>query len=141
MAETREPILSENLFFLTTALSRKLARQADEACGRLGLSFSHTLILMLVEEQPGIQPGMLARKVHLKPSTVTRLVQKLERRGLVEKESEGRATSIVCTTKGEELISDIEEIWRNLMEQKKDELGERYVAVLSEMISKAIEEV
>ncbi|MCW9705458.1 MarR family winged helix-turn-helix transcriptional regulator [Fodinibius salsisoli] len=134
-------VLSENIYFLTSALSRKLSGQADEAFATLGLSSSHALILVLVDNEPGVRPSQLAQKLYLKPSTITRLVQKLERRELVTKEAEGREKSIVCTSKGEELAVEVEKTWQQLLKQKEAELGERYVAVLSEMISKAIEEV
>lgn len=138
MADNEQSILAENLFFLTGALARKLYQQSDEAFASLGLSTSHALILMLVREEPGIQPSMLAEKLYLKPSTISRLVQKLERRELVECESEGRATTIACSSKGLDSAGQIEESWENLLDQKREELGDRYVEVLSEMISNAL---
>lgn len=132
-------ILKDNLFFLASAFSRELVRETDEAFSTVGLSSSHALILCLVDESPGIRPGLLAEKLHLKPSTITRLVQKLERRQLVERESKGRATSIACTAAGSKLAHSLEEQWRMLISQKKEQLGERYVEVLSEMISNALE--
>lgn len=133
--------LQNNLFFLTSALSRKLTNQADETFATIGLSSSHALLLLLIEKHPEIQPGQLAEKLHLKPSTITRLVQKLERRSLVERQSKGRATSIVCTSEGSEMANQIEQKWQDLIKQKKDELGDRYVDVLSEMIVNALDEI
>jgi DNA-binding MarR family transcriptional regulator len=139
MTDSQDLILSNNLFFLTAAFSRMLSREADEAFASVGLSSSHVLILYLVDGNPDIQPGSLAKLLYLKPSTITRLVQKLERRGLVERKSEGRATSIVCTSEGSRLANDIENQWQKLIDQKTDQLGDRYVEVLSEMISNAID--
>lgn len=141
MADNEDQILFDNLFFLTNAFSRILSREADEVFASVGLASSHVLILQLVDENPDIQPSSLAEKLHLKPSTITRLVQKLERRKLVERKSEGRATSIVCTNKGRQLVSETKGQWSELMDQKRDQLGERYVEVLSEMISNALETV
>jgi len=132
-------ILQENLFFLTGALSRKLSKEADDAFASIGLSSSHALILVMINRDPEIQPSTLAKKLHLKPSTITRLVQKLERRKLVERESKGRATAIVCTTKGNELTEDVHETWEQLLEEKEEQLGERYVHVFAEMIENAID--
>lgn len=141
MEDSPKEITSQNIYFLASALARKLSGEADEAFASTGLSSSHALLLLLISEEPGIQPNMLADKLYLKPSTITRLVQKLERRGFVTKESKGRSKSIVCTSNGREMAVGIDEIWQRLFKQKESELGERYVAVLSEMISKAIEEV
>jgi len=139
MADTENTILNNNLFFLTGALSRKLSNEADEVFATVGLSSSHALLLLLIHQNPGIRPSSLAEKLHLKPSTITRLVDKLERRQLVEKETEGRATSIACTNEGDELSTVIKEKWNQLLQDKQENLGERYVEVLSEMIANAID--
>lgn len=139
MADSESSMLEDNLFFLTGALSRKLSRQADDVFATVGLSSSHALILVIVSQEPEIQPGTLAQKLHLKPSTITRLVAKLERRQLVEKQSEGRATNIVCTTEGHEMAEDIEQKWNQLLTDKREQLGDRYVEVLSEMIANALD--
>lgn len=139
MADLDDNILQENLFFLTGALSRKLSKEADDVFATVGLSSSHALILLLVRQEPGIQPSQLAEKLHLKPSTITRLVAKLERRKLVGKTSEGRATTIVCTSDGQEMAGSIVEKWSQLLQEKQEQLGERYVEVLSEMIANALD--
>lgn len=141
MADDSENMLSGNLFFLTGALSRKLNRQADEVLASVGLSTSHALLLLLIREEPGIQPGSLAEKMYLKPSTISRLVQKLERRKLVERESEGRTTAVACTAQGKELVQQVGERWELLLKGVREELGDRYAEVLSEMISNALETI
>jgi DNA-binding MarR family transcriptional regulator len=132
-------LTENNIFFLTSAFARKLGKQADELFEAVGLSSSHALLLHLVHKNPDIQPGQLAKMLHLKPSTITRLVQKLERRGLVEKQSAGRATNIVCTNEGRNIADDIQQKWERLIQQKREQLGERYVEVLSEMIANALD--
>lgn len=141
MAKNDDQLLSGNLFFLTSALSRTLTREADDAFATMGISSSHALLLLLIQKEPGIQPSSLAEKIHLKPSTITRLVQKLETRQLIRKESQGRATSIACTSEGEKLASAIEQKWQSLLKKKREKLGGRYVDVLSEMISNALDTI
>lgn len=136
-----DSLTENNLFFLTAALSRKLTHQADKTFATVGLSSSHALLLYVIHENPQIQPSHLAERLYLKPSTITRLVQKLERRGLVEKQSEGRSTAIVCTDKGVNMAAEMQKKWEDLIHQKQQELGERYVEVLSEMISNALDEM
>ena len=141
MTDSDSTILSSNLFFLSSALSRKLSAEADKQFSEFGLSNSHALLLLLIDEHPNIQPSQLAEKLILKPSTITRLVNKLERRKLVEKTSEGRSSHIVCTSKGGELIDKLNQRWEALMKVKKQELGERYVSVLSEMMQQALQSI
>lgn len=134
-------LTENNIFFLASAFSRRLGNQADEAFETIGLSSSHALLLYLVNKNPEIQPSRLAEILYLKPSTITRLVQKLERRRLVEKQSEGRATKVVCTSDGQDTAEKVEKKWGALIQQKRAELGERYVDVLSEMISNALDTI
>ncbi|TYP93442.1 DNA-binding transcriptional regulator, MarR family [Fodinibius salinus] len=141
MTDQSDSILDENIFFLAGALARKLSSEAEDQFARFGLSVSHALILMLVDQHPDIQPSMLAQKLYLKPSTISRLVQKLEQRELVQRSSEGRKSLIVCTTKGSERAKEIGGQWEQLKENKKEVLGERYMEVLSEMISNALEKI
>lgn len=141
MADSDETLLQNNLFFLSGALARKLAAESDETFAAVGLSTSHALLLLLIQQSPDVQPGQLAGKLHLKPSTISRLVQKLERRNLVERESEGRATSIRCTKEGDKMSKQLQRDWQELFDRKKEELGERYVEVLSEMISNALDKI
>ncbi len=141
MSDPSMDTLDKNLFFLSAAFARKLSREADEAFASVGLSSSHALLLLMIEQEPEIQPGQLADKLYLKPSTITRLVQKLERRELVRKKSSGRAAFIVCTSKGYEMAERVAEKWKELTEVKRDELGNRYATVLSEMISNALDEL
>lgn len=141
MADHSDSMLDGNIFFLASALARKLSSEADGQFARFGLSASHCLILMLVDQNPDIQPSMLAEKLYLKPSTISRLVQKLEQRELVQRSSEGRKSLIACTTKGSEQAQEVEQLWERLKENKKEVLGERYTEVLSEMISNALEKI
>lgn len=138
MATSDNKILNNNLFFLSSAFSRVLTREADDVFASVGLSSSHSLILLLVDQNPGIQPSALAERLHLKASTITRLVQKLERRKFVERISEGRATAIACTNEGKKSADKIKQQWKRLMDHKREELGDRYVEVLSEMVANAI---
>ncbi|MDZ7658943.1 MarR family winged helix-turn-helix transcriptional regulator [Fodinibius sp.] len=132
-------LTENNIFFLTSAFARKLGNQADQIFETVGLSSSHALLLHLVNKNPEVQPSQLAKMLHLKPSTITRLVQKLDRRGLVKKQSAGRAKKIVCTSDGQNTAEEVQKKWEKLIQLKREELGERYVEVLSEMISNALD--
>ena len=62
---------------------------AEEAFAKTGLSPSYAFLVMIVEEQPGITLKSLSEKLHLAPSTCTRLVDKLVNREIVERKQEG----------------------------------------------------
>ncbi|MBN2731864.1 MAG: MarR family transcriptional regulator [Balneolaceae bacterium] len=128
---------TESLFFSSSALNRQLNKMADDAFRELGLTSSYAFLLMLVNDQPGIQPMELSKKLQLTPSTITRLVEKMEYRGYLNRRSEGRATHIEITEKGEKIYPKLEQAWNSLKRKYTSILGERYTTVLAEMTYKA----
>ena len=73
------------LYYSANALSRLMTRMADEEFALAGVSSSYAFLLMTVNGQPGIQPKEISQKMQLTPSTVTRLVEKMEARALLER--------------------------------------------------------
>ncbi|MDX1639387.1 MAG: MarR family transcriptional regulator [Balneolaceae bacterium] len=132
---------SNCLYYSTNALSRILTKMAEEEFTVTGLSPSYAFLLMTVNEKPGIQPSEISREMQLSPSTVTRLVEKMEYRGYLQRRSEGRATYVEPTSRSLELDGKIREAWQNLSERYSDVLGDRYSEVLTEMTYKAVEEL
>lgn len=91
------------LYFTSAALARKIEKLATESWKPAGLSPSHAYLLVAVLEEPGIQPTALAEYLQLTPSTITRLLEKLEEKKLVIRTTEGRLTNVYPTPKAKEL--------------------------------------
>lgn len=129
------------LYYSCNALSRKLTKMAEEEFKMAGLAPTYAYLLMTVNDKPGIQPGEISDELQLTPSTVTRLVEKMESRGYVKRVSEGRATRVEPADKSLELNKSLEEAWQRLQDRYAGELGERYTEVLTEMIDKATKQL
>lgn len=95
---------SKCLYFVSSALSRKVEKMATESWKPAGLSPSHGYLLMIVIEEPGVHPGFLVEQLQLSPSTITRLIEKLEEKKLVVRTTEGKTTHVFPTTKGIEML-------------------------------------
>ena len=132
---------TESLYFSSNALNRQLNAMADEAFRNVGLTSSYAFLIMIVNHQPGIQPMELSKKLQLTPSTITRLVEKMEYRGYLERRSQGRSTHIHITDQGQQLYPKLEQGWRNLQQSYTAVLGERYTEVLTKMTAKAAEQL
>jgi len=91
------------LYFTSNALARKVEKLAIESWKSVELSPSHAYVLMTVLEEPGIQPGTLSDEMQLTPSTITRLIEKLEEKKLVVRTTEGKITNVYPTPKAKEL--------------------------------------
>lgn len=97
------------LYFTANALARKVEKLATESWKPAGLPPSHGYLLILVLEEPGIQPGQIADQLQLSPSTITRLIEKLEENKLVIRTTEGKLTNVYPTPKGKEMKEVIKE--------------------------------
>lgn len=119
------------LFYSANALARKMTRLADRAFGQTGVAASPAFILMTVNRQPGITAGDIARILQLSPSTVTRLIDKLERDGFVSRRMEGKYMQVTPTQKSMRMDGLLKECWKSLYEDYSSILGEAESRVLS----------
>ena len=110
------------LYYSANALARTITKMAEEEFAVVDLAPSYAFMVMAVNRNPGIQAGELADIMMLTPSTVSRLVDRLESRQLVKKHTEGRLVLIYPTPKSVEINDSIKAAWFKLYQ--------RYVAVL-----------
>jgi len=97
------------LYFSSNALARKMEKLANASWEKLGLTASHAYILMLAIERPGIQPSELVKHLLLTPSTITRLMEKLETRKLIVRTTEGKLTNVYPTPKAKAMLPELKE--------------------------------
>jgi MarR family transcriptional regulator, organic hydroperoxide resistance regulator len=107
--KTSESKFAGCLYFAANALARKMDKMAQECWGRLGLVPSHAYVVMLVLENPGIQPSAVADQLQLQPSTITRFIEKMEEKKLLIRTSEGKITNIYPTPKAKEMFPKMKE--------------------------------
>ena len=124
MTKSAEDLLHNCLFFTANSLARSISRLAEEEFGRLGLVPSHAFLLMLVIDRPGISQKDLAAQLHLAPSTVSRFVDVLAGRGLLEKRGLGKQVQAWPTAAGQAQLAPIQLAW--------GEIHRRYSAILGE---------
>ena len=101
--KSSESKYAQCLYFTTNALARKMEKLAIESWKPAGLPPSHAYLLIMVLEEPGQQPGNIAHHLQLTPSTVTRLIEKLEENKLIIRTSEGKVTNVYPTPKAKQL--------------------------------------
>ena len=79
--------------------------------------------------------------MQLTPSTVTRLIEKMEYRGFLQRKHVGRTTEVYPTKQSEELHPKIKEAWRNLYKRYADLIGETKANKLTELINESNEKL
>ncbi len=102
------------MFFSTSKLSRAFGKAADQAFEKIGLSSSHAFILYLINENGCIQQKEIGEILHLTPSTISKLLEKLETRKYIEKQSQGKNVYIKETSLGLSLQKQILLSWKDL---------------------------
>lgn len=106
--KTSDCKFSKCLYFTSNALARKVEKLAIESWKPVELSPSHGYLLLLVIDSPGIQPGSIADQLQLTPSTISRLIEKLEERKLVVRTTEGKITNVYPSPKAKQLLPELQ---------------------------------
>ena len=126
------------LYFTSGALARQLTKMAEEEFAATGLAPSYAFLLMSVNANPGITPTGLSKQMHLQPSTVTRLVEKMEARGYLERRLNGRNTEVYPLDTAIQLDVKLQKCWANLFRRYSDAIGADRSTSLTEEIHQAM---
>ena len=129
--EPSENFLESCLFFNTNAFARNLLKLAENEFKHLNLSPAHASLLLIVYDLPGIGPKALADHLNLTPSTITRFVDALAKKGLVKRKSKGKTSMISPTKKGLELKPAVAMSYKKFFLKYNQLLGEKKTASLS----------
>lgn len=122
------------LYYSTNALSRIMTKIANEEFSITGLSSSYAFLLMIVNEKPGIQPTEISKQMQLTPSTVTRLIEKMEYRDFLVRDHLGKTTKVFPKQSSIDLDSKIKQAWQKLHKRYSAILGKEEGANLTSAI-------
>lgn len=125
------------LYYSANAFARNMTKMAEEEFAITGLAPSYAFLLMTVNEVPGIQPKDISVQMQLTPSTVTRLIEKMEAKGYLERNSIGRATEVYPTKKSLALQITLKKAWNNLYRRYTNLLGEQEARELTTSLHEA----
>jgi len=107
---------------LMWAINHGLDRASRGMQSKFGVTGPQRLVLRIVGAFPGLSAGDLARTLHVHPSTLTGILQRLEGRGLLRRltdPSDGRRVQLEITGKGKRLtvpaVGTVESAIKRLM--------------------------
>ena len=132
---------SKCVYFSSSALARKIEKMATEAWKRVNLSPSHAYLLMMVLDEPGIQPGALVKELLLTPSTITRLIDKLVEKKLVKRIAEGKIINVYPTTKAKALQPQLKICREEFYENYTGKLGKDESDKLAQALNKITDKI
>lgn len=131
--------LHQCLFFTTNRLSRNITRMAEEEFADTGLTPMYGYLIRIVNGSPGITQKELAEKLYIAASTLTRFIDKLEGKKLVERKVQGKTVLVYPTDKGIALEDKIRLASKNLKKRYEEVLGAEASTLLSQELETASE--
>ena len=136
-----DPLLLENqLCFPLYACAKEVVRRYREPLEPLGLTYTQYLVMMTLWEYGGMTEGELGKTLHLESGTLTPLLKRLEKQGLLTRsrlESNERKLFLNLTEDGRTMRRRAEAVplaMRDCIPLEKDELR-----MLKSLLCKAVE--
>ncbi len=123
--------------FNTRSSARAVTSYYDRALKDSGLRITQFAILGTIRAAGSISMNQLATILHLDPSTLTRTLQPLENKGLLNIEEGGddrRTKEVVLTAKGHRAAAAAHEQWQQAQEQLRERVGgERFDRLIDDL--------
>lgn len=136
-SESRRHFLEDCLFFSVNAISRQLLKLAEAEFASLKLSPAHASLMLILYDNPGINPKKLGEFLQLSPSTITRFIDSLARKKLVRRKNCGKNIAIFPTQKGLEMKPAIAQAYKAFYLAYTRMLGDGYAHRLAMQIHQA----
>ncbi len=90
---------------------------AEEAFGKLGIYPGQEMILLLLWLEEGIPQSQIATCIKVEPPTATKMLQRMERAGLIERRPDprdARISLVYLTERGRALEQPVLDSWKQL---------------------------
>jgi DNA-binding MarR family transcriptional regulator len=134
------PPVGEVLEFLRLIwrLDHALQRASRRMHTSLGVTGPQRLVIRIVGRFPGIPAGQLAQLLHIHPSTLTGVLKRLERRGVVARRRDPRdqrRALIGLSAEGRRLEAGLEGTVEGVVRGALDELPEAAIRHSAEVLS------
>ncbi|TBL77280.1 MarR family winged helix-turn-helix transcriptional regulator [Paenibacillus thalictri] len=122
------------LFFTANRLGRAITKMAEEEFASTGLTPMYGYLIRLVNGAPGISQKELSEKLSVTASTLTRFIDKLEVKRLVERKVQGKTVLVYPTDKGRQLEPTIRAASKSLHSRYEAILGVEAANQLTELL-------
>ena len=131
--------LETDLIILLTQVNNKIQKRLSGSLSLHGISFTEYLLLRQLNQAPNkkLRRIDLAESVGLSASGVTRLLNPMEKIGLIDKEEvlrDARVSLVVLTAAGEQIFADAHQTFRDVSLSMLSALNPAQEATLSEVL-------
>lgn len=109
--------ISECNGYLLIQVARAHRAKAGELLARIGLYPGQEILIYHLSEKDGLTHSEIAALLDVTPATVSKIVDRMETAGLVERQTDPddqRISHVSLTVQGRELCKPVEEAWNEL---------------------------
>lgn len=112
--------IPETLGYLLAQICRAHRGKAQEHLSQIGLHTGQEMFLLRLWRKDGQTQSELADEICVQPATITRMIDRLNRAGLVERRADiedRRVSRVYLTETGRALQESVESIWQDMEQQ------------------------
>jgi DNA-binding MarR family transcriptional regulator len=113
-------VIPETLGYLLARICRAHRGNAHERLSKIGLHPGQEMFLLRLWRKDGQTQKELADDICVQPATITRMIDRLTKAGLVERQADAedrRVSRVYLTEAGRALQQPVEDVWREVEQQ------------------------
>lgn len=115
-----EPAGAESLDSLFAQICKLKHARIHTLLEDLGLYRGQPSVLKALWEEEGLMHTELARRLQVQPATITKMLQRMEKAGFVERRSDPedqRVSRVYLTEAGRAVRAGVQQVWRQIEEE------------------------
>jgi len=112
-----EKLISESIGSLLVQICKAHRNKAQELLSRIDLYPGQEFLLINLWPEDGLTHSEVAESLCVQPATVTKMLDRLVRTGLVQRQQDSndqRVSRVYLTEKGRQLLQPIQQVWNEL---------------------------
>ncbi len=133
-------VLDDSPFYLIARTSGRYAIDMQRILKSVGMDIPRWRALMILREQNPSSVSEIAERAVIQLSTVTRVVQRLEKQGLVRlasRKSDGRKTDVMLTDKGHAAVERVRECASRIYRLAFHDFSSQEIQTLNALLRRA----
>ena len=131
--------MSDSIGFLMADVSRLLRRVFDERARSIGVTRPQWRVLTVLSRNEGINQGMLADRLEVEPITLSRMIDRMQDAGLVERRADPgdrRAWNLYLSADAAPLIVELRALGEILSEEALEGVSETERETLTALLGR-----
>jgi DNA-binding MarR family transcriptional regulator len=136
-----ETVQPTSIGYRIVQLCRAHRAAVGSRLAQLGLHPGQEVILMHLWREDGQSQKQLAARLGVQPPTVTKMLQRLESSGIVERRAsntDGRSVNAFLTRRGRDLEPQVQAIWAQMDDRTAAHLGGQELEVFETVLGKIL---